>query len=143
MAGGLLLAQGLHLRVPDRDRRIRRAPAQLRRGRSGRGGVSIDSEYVHLAWRGNHPDLRHLPFPMAADVKRELTGALGILDPDEGVALRATFIVDPEGIIRFVSVNDLDTGRNVDEVLRSLTAIQAGGLTSCGWRVGDATLDAA
>ena len=80
---------------------------------------------------------------MAADVKRELTGALGILDPDEGVALRATFIVDPEGIIRFVSVNDLDTGRNVDEVLRSLTAIQAGGLTSCGWRVGDATLDAA
>ena len=80
---------------------------------------------------------------MAADVKRELSGALGILDPTEGVALRATFIVDPEGIIRFVSVNDLDTGRNVDEVLRSLTAIQAGGLTSCGWRAGEATLDAA
>jgi alkyl hydroperoxide reductase subunit AhpC len=51
--------------------------------------------------------------------------------------------VDPEGVIRFVSVNDLDTGRNVDEVLRSLTAIQVGGLTSCGWRAGDATLDAA
>jgi alkyl hydroperoxide reductase subunit AhpC len=106
-------------------------------------GVSIDSEYVHLAWRENHPDLKHLPFPMAADVKRELSSALGILDPTEGVALRATFIVDPEGVIRFVSVNDLDTGRNVDEVLRSLTAIQAGGLTSCGWRAGDATLDAA
>ena len=106
-------------------------------------GVSIDSEYVHLAWRENHPDLKHLPFPMAADVKRELSGALGILDPTEGVALRATFIVDPEGVIRFVSVNDLDTGWNVDEVLRSLTAIQAGGLTSCGWRAGDATLDAA
>jgi peroxiredoxin (alkyl hydroperoxide reductase subunit C) len=106
-------------------------------------GVSIDSEYVHLAWREHHPDLTHLPFPMAADVKRELSSALGILDPTEGVALRATFIVDPEGVIRFVSVNDLDTGRNVDEVLRSLTAIQAGGLTSCGWRAGDATLDAA
>jgi len=68
---------------------------------------------------------------------------LGALDPTEGVALRATFIVDPEGVIRFVSVNDLDTGRNVHEVLRSLKAIQEGGLTGCGWRAGDATLDAA
>src|SRR5713101_4077316 len=58
-------------------------------------GASIDSEYVHLAWRGSHPDLKDLPFPMIADLKRELTGALGVLDKREGVALRATFIVDP------------------------------------------------
>jgi peroxiredoxin (alkyl hydroperoxide reductase subunit C) len=103
-------------------------------------GVSIDSEYVHLAWREQHPGLRRLPFPMAADIKRELTSALGILDQKEGVALRATFIADPDGVIRFVSVNDLDTGRNVDEVLRSLRALQAGGLTSCGWQVGEAML---
>src|SRR5690348_10114684 len=79
-------------------------------------GGSIDSEFVHLAWRNNHEDLRDLPFPMLADVKRELSGALGILDAKEGVAQRATFIVDPDGIIRFVSVTDLSVGRNIDEV---------------------------
>jgi lipoyl-dependent peroxiredoxin subunit C len=105
-------------------------------------GASVDNEYAHLAWRQHHPHLRSLPFPMAADVKRELTSALGILDPNEGVALRATFIVDPEGVIRFVSVNDLDTGRNTDEVLRTLAALQAGGLTACGWRPGEETLQA-
>ena len=71
-------------------------------------GVSTDNEYVHLAWRGSHPDLEDLPYPMVADLKRELSSALGILDKTEGVALRATFIVDPQGTIRFVSVNDLN-----------------------------------
>src|SRR5215471_12256181 len=64
-------------------------------------GASTDSEFVHLAWRRQHPDLKNLPFPMLADIKRELAGAFGILDKREGVALRATFIVDPEGVIRF------------------------------------------
>src|SRR6476661_8760523 len=62
-------------------------------------GVSIDSEYVHLAWRNNHPDLKDLPFPMIADIKRDLTSALGVLHKDDGVAMRATFIVDPQGVI--------------------------------------------
>ena len=66
-------------------------------------GVSTDNEYVHLAWRKDHPDLKDLPFPMLADIKRELSSALGIMHPSEGVAMRATFIVDPEGIIRYVS----------------------------------------
>lgn len=105
-------------------------------------GVSIDNEYVHLAWRNHHPHLRSLPFPMASDLKRELAGELGILDKDEGVALRVSFIVDPEGVIRFVSVYDLDTGRNVDEVLRTLEALQTGGLTACGWQHGEETLEA-
>jgi len=105
-------------------------------------GVSIDNEYVHLAWRQHHPHLRALPFPMAADLRRELTSELGILDKDEGVALRATFIVDPDGVIRFVSVYDLDTGRSVEEVLRTLEALQTGGLTACGWQRGDETLEA-
>jgi lipoyl-dependent peroxiredoxin subunit C len=105
-------------------------------------GASIDNEYAHLAWRQHHPHLRSLPFPMASDLKRELTTGLGILDPEEGVALRATFIVDPSGVIRFVSVNDLDTGRNTDEVLRTLAAMQTGGLTACGWKPGDDTLAA-
>ena len=65
-------------------------------------GGSTDSEFVHLAWRNNHEDLKDLPFPMLADIKRDLTGELGVLDINAGVAQRATFIVDPENIIRFV-----------------------------------------
>src|SRR6202158_2478644 len=61
-------------------------------------GVSIDSEFVHLAWRREKDELKNLPFPMLADIKRELTTQLGILDPDAGVAQRATFIVDPQGV---------------------------------------------
>jgi peroxiredoxin (alkyl hydroperoxide reductase subunit C) len=106
-------------------------------------GVSTDTHYVHLAWRKDHPDLRELPFPMVADTKRELSAALGILHKEDGVPLRATYIVDPGGIIRFVSVNDLEVGRNVDEVLRVLDALQTGELTPCNWRRGDKTLDAA
>lgn len=106
-------------------------------------GASTDTEYVHLAWRRSHPDLADLPFPMLADTKRELSSALGILHEKTGVALRATFIVDPEGIIRFVSVNDLPVGRNVEEVLRTLDALRSGELTPCNWKKGDPTLNAA
>jgi peroxiredoxin (alkyl hydroperoxide reductase subunit C) len=106
-------------------------------------GVSTDSEYVHLAWRQSHEDLRALPFPMLSDIKRELSAALGILDAKEGVCLRATFIVDPDGIIRFVSVNDLSVGRNPAEVLRVLDALQTDELCPCNWQKGDETLKAA
>ena len=106
-------------------------------------GGSIDSEFVHLAWRQNHPDLKNLPFPMLADIKRELSAALGILDPKEGVAQRATFIVDPEGVIRFVSVNDLSVGRNPQEVLRVLDALQTDELCPCNWQKGEAVLNVA
>ena len=106
-------------------------------------GVSTDSEFVHLAWRNNHPDLKDLPFPMIADIKRDLTQTLGILDKKEGVALRATFIVDPENVIRFVSVNDLSVGRNPQEVLRVLDALQTDELCPCNWKKGEDTLKAA
>jgi lipoyl-dependent peroxiredoxin subunit C len=106
-------------------------------------GASTDTHYVHLAWRQNHPDLARLPFPMLADTKRELSNALGILHKQDGVPLRATFIVDPEGIIRHVSVNDLSVGRNVDEVLRVLDALQTDELCPCNWKKGDPTLEAA
>jgi alkyl hydroperoxide reductase subunit AhpC len=103
-------------------------------------GGSTDSEFVHLAWRQHHPDLKALPFPMLADIKRDLCAALGILDPQEGVAQRATFIVDPDNVIRFVSVNDLSVGRNPDEVLRVLDALQTGELTACNWQPGQPVL---
>ena len=106
-------------------------------------GFSTDSHYVHLAWRKAHPDLKSLPFPMLADTKRELSTALGILHRQEGVALRATFLVDPDGIIRWATANDLSVGRNVDEVVRVLDALQTDELCPCNWKKGDATLEVA
>ena len=106
-------------------------------------GVSTDTHYVHLAWRKSHPDLKDLPFPMLADTRRELSTALGVLDRKEGVPLRATYIVDPDGIIRFATVNDLSVGRNVDEVLRVLDALQTDELCPCNWTRGEPTLEAA
>lgn len=106
-------------------------------------GGSTDSEFVHLAWRRAEKDLENLPFPMLADVKRELTSALGILDPQEGVAQRATFIVDPQGIVRFSMVTDLNVGRNPREVLRVLDALQTDELCPCNWEKGQKTLEVA
>lgn len=103
--------------------------------------ASIDSEFVHWAWRKHQDELRDLPFPMLADVKRELSESLGILDQDEGVSQRATFIVDPDGIIRFVMVTDLSVGRNPKEVLRILDALQTDELCPCNWSKGEETID--
>lgn len=103
-------------------------------------GASTDSEFVHLAWRNQKMELSHLPFPMLADVKRELSQALGILDPKEGVSQRATFIVDPQGVIRFVMVTDLSVGRNPNEVLRVLDALQSDELCPCNWKKGEETI---
>ena len=103
-------------------------------------GVSTDSHFVHLAWRNNHDDLRDLKIPMVADIKRELATALGILHKTDGVALRATFIVDPPGIIPRGSGNDPSGGRNVGEVLRTLDALQTDELCPCNWEKGQDTL---
>ncbi|HNH46884.1 MAG TPA: redoxin domain-containing protein, partial [Myxococcota bacterium] len=73
--------------------------------------------------------------------KRQLSADLGILHKEAGVCLRATFIVDPEGVIRWVNVNDLDVGRSVPEVLRVLDALQTGELCPCNWKKGEATLN--
>lgn len=106
-------------------------------------GLSVDSEFVHLAWRQSREDLGQVTFPWLSDIKRELSLALGILDKAEGVDLRATFIVDPQGVIRFVSVNDLSVGRNPREVLRVLDALQTDELCPCNWQRGEETLKAA
>ena len=103
-------------------------------------GGSTDSEFVHHAWRTHHADLKNLPFPMLSDIKRELSAALGILDPHAGVCQRATFVVDPEGIIRFVYVTDLSVGRNPQEVIRVLDALQTDELCPCNWTKGEETL---
>ena len=104
-------------------------------------GASVDNEYATYAWRRSHEDLRDIPFPLASDVKRELTSALGVLNKD-GVADRATFIVDPNNTIQFVTVDAGSVGRNTDEVLRQLDALQSDELCACNWQKGAATIDA-
>ena len=106
-------------------------------------GASTDSDFVHLAWRESREDLGKSPFPWLSDIKRDLATSLGVLDKNAGVALRATFIVDPEGIIRWASVNDLSVGRNPAEVLRVLDALQTDEQGPCNRVVGGETLQAA
>lgn len=106
-------------------------------------GLSTDSDFVHMAWRKNDTSLTNSPFPWLADIKKELSAALGILEASEGIAYRATFVVDPEGIIRHVSVNDLAVGRNPSEILRILDALQSDELCPCNWKKGDAPLKVA
>ena len=104
-------------------------------------GASTDNEHSHLAWRQQHEDLRDLPYPLLATQK--LAADLGILEPEENVCLRATYIVDPEGTIQWVNVNNLSVGRSVDEVLRVLDAIQSDELCPCNWTQGDPYLQPA
>jgi peroxiredoxin (alkyl hydroperoxide reductase subunit C) len=93
-----------------------------------------------LAWRKDHDDLRGLKFPMLADTSKSLAEELGILQSNEKIAYRVTYIVDPEGIIRWVSVYDLSVGRNVKEVIRVLDALQTDELCPCNWQKGEKTL---
>lgn len=104
-------------------------------------GASTDTEYVHLAWRNNHPDLKGLKYPLIADTSKSLAESLGILESDEKIAYRVTNIVDPKGVIRWVCANDLDVGRNVKEILRVLDALQTDKKTPCNWEIGQKTLN--
>lgn len=100
-------------------------------------GISTDSEFVHLAWRSQKDELKNLPFPMYSDITRDLSQQLGILDINAGVAQRATYIIDPQGVIRFVYITDLNVGRNPAEVLRVLDALQTDELCPCNWKKGE------
>ena len=101
-------------------------------------GASSDNEYSHLAWRKSHEDLQHLPYPLLAAQK--LARDLDILDREENVCLRATFLVDPNGIIQYAAANNLSVGRNVEEALRIVDAVQSDELCPCNWKKGEATL---
>jgi alkyl hydroperoxide reductase subunit AhpC len=102
-------------------------------------GGSTDNEYSHLAWRNAHPDLATVPTPLV-HITPNFANELGILHKDAGAALRATFVVDPDGIIRSAQVYDLSVGRNVGEVLRTLDALQTDELCPCNWQKGEKTL---
>ncbi|HBG06367.1 MAG: peroxiredoxin [Geobacteraceae bacterium GWC2_58_44] len=102
-------------------------------------GASTDSKYSHLAWvqRG---DLGPLQFPLLSDLKRETAMSYGCLDEKEGVAQRALFIIDPDGVLQYQVVHNLDVGRSVEETLRVLEALQTGSLCPLGWKPGEKTI---
>lgn len=101
---------------------------------------SADNEFVKLGWRRDHKDLDRLNHWMFADVTGALIDSLGVRDPQAGVPLRATFIVDPDNVIQHVSVNNLNVGRSPEEVLRILDGLQTDELCPCNRGVGAATL---
>ena len=103
-------------------------------------GGSTDNEFCKLGWRRDHKDLNKLGHYSFADVKGSLVDMLGVRDKAEGVALRATFIVDPDNVIQHVSVNNLNVGRSPEEVLRILDGLQTDELCPCNRGVGGATL---
>ena len=90
-------------------------------------GVSIDSEFTHNAWRNTPTEnggIGAVKYALAADVKHEIAKAYGIEHPEEGVALRGSFLIDKNGVVRHQVVNDLPLGRNIDEMLRMVDALQ-------------------
>lgn len=100
-------------------------------------GVSVDSVYSHQAWLR---ELGELKYPLLSDITKEVSRSYGVLVEDRGISLRGAFIIDPEGIVRYQVVHDLNIGRSVDEVLRVLKALQTGELCPVEWRPGKETL---
>ena len=100
-------------------------------------GVSGDNEFCKLAWKKDNSLIRDIQHILAADCGLRLSRELGIVDEENGVCYRATFIIDKNRVIQHASINALDTGRNANEVLRTLQALQAGGLTGCEWNPGE------
>jgi peroxiredoxin (alkyl hydroperoxide reductase subunit C) len=106
-------------------------------------GGSTDNEFVKLAWRREHPDLANLPMWQFADTGGRFARALGVLDEAEGVAVRATFVVDPDNVVQHVYVTNLNVGRNPADTLRVVDALQTDELCPCNRAVGGETLKAA
>jgi len=112
-------------------------------------GVSVDSEFSHLAWiqtdrkMGGVGDLN---YPLVSDIKKEISAAYNVLDPEVGVALRGLFIIDKDGVVQHATINNLSFGRSVDETMRVLQAIQhvqshPDEVCPAGWEPGDATMN--
>jgi peroxiredoxin (alkyl hydroperoxide reductase subunit C) len=112
-------------------------------------GVSIDSEHTHSAWRNTPVEkggIGPLKYTLVADIKHEISRAYGVEHPEVGVSLRGAFIIDKVGVVRSMVVNDLGIGRNVDELLRIIDALEFsdkhGDVCPAGWRKGDQAMKA-
>lgn len=101
-------------------------------------GCSVDSVFSHQAW--SQGDLGQMKYPIVSDINHRISRDYGVLMEDKGISLRGLFIIDPDGVLRSFTVNDLSVGRNVDEVLRVLQAFQTGELCPVGWKPGEKTL---
>ncbi|TLD42849.1 MAG: Alkyl hydroperoxide reductase subunit C-like protein [Candidatus Jettenia ecosi] len=100
-------------------------------------GVSVDSVYSHKAWL---KELGNLSYPLLSDITKDISRKYGVLLEDKGIALRGTFIIDPEGKLRYQLIHDLGIGRSVEEILRVLRALQTGELCPVEWKPGKKTL---
>ncbi|HEX6703027.1 MAG TPA: peroxiredoxin [Gaiellaceae bacterium] len=104
--------------------------------------ASTDSYWSHKAWFESHPLLDGVAYPVLADTAHDVARDYGVL-LDDGSALRATFVIDPDGVLRHMSVTDQNVGRSPDETLRVIQALRTGALCPVSWRKGQPTLKAA
>lgn len=106
-------------------------------------GISTDSVHSHRAWVNTPREkngVQGLRYPLAADITKQVARDYGVLIEDKGIALRGLFVIDPEGILRYKVVHDLNVGRSAEETLRVIQALQTGGLCQADWKPGQATL---
>jgi len=106
-------------------------------------GVSVDSVYSHRAWINTPREkngIAGLKFPLASDITKQVSRDYGVLVEEEGVSLRGLFIIDPDGILQYAVIHNMNVGRSVDETLRVLEALQTGGLCPADWKPGQKTL---
>lgn len=101
-------------------------------------GASTDSEHSHKAWFER--DLKEVKFPVLADTTHKVSRDYGVLIEEKGISLRGTFLIDPEGTLQWMTVNALNVGRSVEEVVRTLEALKTGGLCPVEWKPGQKTL---
>ncbi|MHB1118286.1 MAG: redoxin domain-containing protein [Minisyncoccota bacterium] len=107
--------------------------------------VSTDTVFVHKAWHDTSDTIKKIKFPMLSDSRRDLSGMFGTLIEEEGLSLRGTFVVDPDGILRIVEMNDNNVGRSAKELVRKLQAAKfvrehGGNVCPASWEPGDETL---
>jgi peroxiredoxin 2/4 len=108
-------------------------------------GVSTDSVYSHRAWINTPRDkggVSDLKYPLASDSTKQVARDYGVLIEDEGIALRGLFVIDPEGVLRYKVIHDLNIGRSAEETLRVIQALQTGGLCQAEWKPGQETIKA-
>lgn len=103
--------------------------------------ASTDSVFSHKGWCDSHADLKGMKHLMLADTSHALSKAYGVLKEDAGITYRGIFLIDPNGVVRWSAIHDLSVGRNVDEVLRVLDALQTDKLCPCNWKPGEKTLN--
>lgn len=101
-------------------------------------GASVDSVYAHQRWIKD--DLGDLGYPLIGDITKQISRDYNVLLPDSGIATRATFIIDPKGLVQYMGIHNLNVGRDTREILRVLTGLQTGELCAAGWRPGEQTL---